>query len=168
MVSRGCGTGVAISGETSPGRVSLACRCESCFAAAGVSASFRHCRQQNQPSHYSHRREGQEGCTVSSAYHEESAAALLSEPAIPCNGAKHTARCIVPAGAQHRQRAREWNERIQGAAATPSRTCRLHEPNFVIGDREQRTTNRQRPVQSAKGLATPAIRLPSTNKAVEW
>ena len=81
--------------------MSLAWRCERCFAAASASASFRHYCEQNQPSHYSHRREGQEGCTVSSAYHEESRGRIAQRARYPLHGAKHTARCIVPAGAQH-------------------------------------------------------------------
>ena len=154
----------ARTGETSPG-LSLACRCESCFAAAGVSASFRHCRQQNQPSQYSHRREGQEGCTVSSAYHEESRGRIAQRARYPLHGAKHTARCIVPAGAQHHVSEHEWNERIQSAGGYSIQDLKAYEPNFVIGDREQRTTNRQRPQSNQqKGLATPTIGLPSNQQ----
>ena len=145
-----------VSGETSPGRVSLACRCESSLAAAGVSASFRHCRQQNQPSHYSHRRERQEGRTVSSAYHEESCGRIAQRSRYPLHGAKHTARCIVPAGSQHYVSEHEWNKRIQGASGHPIQDLHAHQPNFVIGDRIQHTSDRQRPqIQSAKGSCDP-------------
>jgi hypothetical protein len=61
------------------------------------------------------------------------------------HGAKHTARCIVPAGAPHHVSEHEWNERIQGAGGRSIQDLQAHQPNFVIGDGKQRTAKRQRP-----------------------
>ena len=131
-------------------------------------ASFRHYREQNQPSHYSHRREGQEGCTVSSPYHEESRGRIAQRARYPLQGAKHTPRSIVPAGAEHHVSEHEWNERIQSAGGYSIQDLKAYEPNFVIGDREQRTTKSAAPqIQSAEGTCDPSYS-PSIQPTRPW
>ena len=73
------------------------------------------------------------------------AAALLSEPAIPCTVPSTPRAALYRPVPSNTSASTSGNERFQCAGGYSIQDLQAHQPNFVIGDREQRTTNRQRP-----------------------